>query len=815
MDGQPFENEHRRSDTDIRFGVAGMTCAGCALSAGKALNGVPGISDADVDFATERARVNLGQASAAAVVDAIKAAGYSPQTVQVDLDITGMTCAGCAATVEKSLTRVPGVVAANVNLAMERASVEVLGDDPRTDALMAAVTDAGYTAQSRASDAEVRRQQAAARDEQAAAAFRAEVRSLVAAAVLTAPLLAMMVLPHLGIAYALPAWAQFALAMPVQFWIGRRFYVGAWRSLRAGAGNMDLLVALGTSAAFALSTWIMLRDGIAATGHLYFEASAVIITLILAGKLLEQRAKRGTTQAIRALMDLRPERARVERDGSIREIAVEDVAEGDLVVVRPGERIPVDGVVVSGASEVDEALITGESAPVLKEKDDKVTGGAINGNGEMRIRATRVGEDSTLAKIVRLVENAQSGKAPVQRLVDRISAIFVPMVVAAAAVALIGWLITGAGFETAVINAVSVLVIACPCALGLATPTAIVAGTGAAARAGILIKDVGVLEFAHRLDTVAFDKTGTLTQGTPAVGKIHAFSSDEIALLRFAAAVQASSEHPLARAFTSAAKAKGIEVPAASNVSAHVGSGIEGIVERQQVLIGNRRMMSSNGVDVAAAENDIAGLEVSGETPVLIAIGGDLKGVIGIVDEMRTESPDAVRRLKNLGLRTLILSGDVVRVAEAVADAAGIEDVRASLQPDQKVSAINGLRDEGRVVAMVGDGINDAPALAAADVGIAMGSGSDAAMETAGITLMRSDPRLVAAAVDVARATWRRIRWNLFWAFAFNAAGIPLAALGYLSPAVAGLAMALSSVFVVTNSLLLRGWRPRFQEASQ
>ncbi|MGJ3261194.1 MAG: heavy metal translocating P-type ATPase [Rhodospirillales bacterium] len=805
----------RDSDTEtLAFGVSGMTCAGCASRAEKALKALPGLEDARVDFATERAVVARGRVPANDIRAAIVGAGFAAEQSGIELDIGGMTCAGCAANVEKALNAVPGVIDAEVNLAMERAHVTWLGHDVSSSVLVEAVEAAGYRAEPRATDAEMRRAQAARQAEEERRQLKRETAMVAVSIALTAPLLAMMVLPPLGIAYHVPAWLQLVLAAPVQFWIGARFYVGAYRSLKAGSGNMDVLVALGTSAAFALSTWIVLTEGIGTTSHLYYEASAVVVTLIVVGKLIESRAKRGTTEAIRKLMELRPERARVERNGTVAEVAVEDVAVDETVIVRPGERIPVDGVIEAGTSDADESLITGESEAVLKQPGDKVTGGAINGAGELRIRVSRVGEDTTLAKIVRLVENAQSGKAPVQRLVDRVSAIFVPVVVGIAFVAFAGWMTAGAGFEVAVINAVSVLVIACPCALGLATPTAIVAGTGAAARAGILIKDVAVLEQAHRVDTVAFDKTGTLTRGEPMLTDVVALTGDDAGVLGVAAAVQAGSEHPLARAVLAAAEERGIAYDPATGTRAHVGRGVEGNVGGVRVVIGNRAMMAEAGVDLTAAEDALARLETEGKTTVAVARDGAAIGVMAIRDEVRPESRAAIDLLKRLGVGSLMLSGDTQRVAEAIGDEIGLGDVKAGLKPEDKVAALRSLHDDGRHTAMVGDGINDAPALAAADVGIAMGSGTDAAMETAGITLMRPDPRLVAGAVQIARATWLRIRWNLFWAFIFNIIGLPLAAFGYLTPAVAGAAMAMSSITVVTSSLLLRGWRPSGLESS-
>ncbi len=794
---------------NLSFGVSGMSCAGCASRAERALRALPGLADARVDFATERATVERAGIAATEILKAVEDAGFHAELTGIDLDIGGMTCAGCASNVEKALLAVPGVVAADVNLAMERVHVTGLGRDIAGKTLIEAVEAAGYRAEARATDADVRRRQSALQAERDKRQLKKEAAMVVVSVLLTLPLLAMMVLPNLGFAYHVPAWLQLALCLPIQFWIGGRFYVGAWKALKAGSGNMDVLVALGTSSAFALSTWLIWRDGWHTTEHLYFEASAVVITLVIIGKLIESRAKRGTTEAIRTLMALRPERARVERDGSVTEIAVEAVLEGDLVIVRPGERIPVDGVVQAGTSEVDESLITGESISIAKTSGDTVTGGAINGPGELRITVTRIGEDTTLAKIVRLVENAQSGKAPVQRLVDRISAIFVPVVVAIAAIAFVSWLAADAGLEVAVINAVSVLVIACPCALGLATPTAIVAGTGAAARAGILIKDIAVLERAYAVDIVAFDKTGTLTKGSPALTDIVALDIAEDHLLEIAASVQSGSEHPLARAVVEAAAERTLKITSATGVRAHVGSGVEGTVDGIRVLIGNRSLMQTQAIDFAEATEALERLEAEGKTTVLVSVDGKIAGVLAIRDEIRAESAQAIALLRTQGISAVMLSGDAIRVAKTIGAEIGIDDVRGALKPDQKVAALEAFRTEGRHTAMVGDGINDAPALAAADVGIAMGSGSDAAMESASITLMRPDPRLVAGAMQIARATWLRVRWNLFWAFIFNVIGLPLAALGYLSPEIAGAAMALSSVTVVSSSLMLRGWRPQ------
>ncbi len=726
----------------------------------------------------------------------------------ISLDVRGMTCAACAGRIEKALRRVPGVAAADVNLALERADVTVR--EPSLDAatLVEAVEDAGYEASVREPDATA----GPSRSESDAALRHSERRDLLLlafSAALTIPLVLQMLAHPLGLPWRLSPLGEAILATPVQLVVGWRFYRGAWRALRNLSGNMDLLVALGTTAAWGFSIAMVALRGEAAHGHLYFEGSAVVLTMVMLGKWLEARAKRGTTAAIRELMALRPQTARVERNGGVVEVPIDRVAVGEVIVVRPGERIPVDASVIDGESEVDESLITGESLPLAKRPGDPLTGGAINGDGLLRARATAVGADTTLARIIHLVENAQTGKAPVQRLVDKVSAIFVPVVVAVALFTFAVWLIFGAPLEHALIAAVSVLVIACPCALGLATPTALVSGTGAAARAGILIRDVDALERAHRVDTVIFDKTGTLTAGRPELVAVTPLAAGERDLLAAAAAVQAGSEHPLARAFVARAGTLGISPGRARDVRARPGMGVAGTVDGRRVVIGNTAMLDAEGIATAEAMTGLTAIEQAGRTAVLVAIDHRLAGVAAVADPLRPEAAPAIADLKARHIQPVVLSGDAERVAAAVGRALGIEDVRGGVRPEDKAAAVETLRRHGRVVAMVGDGVNDAPALAAADVGIAVGSGTDVAMETAGVTLMRSDPRLVPAALDISRATWAKIRQNLFWAFVYNVIGVPLAAAGLLSPAFAGAAMALSSVCVVGNSLLLRTWRPR------
>ncbi|TQV72564.1 copper-translocating P-type ATPase [Denitrobaculum tricleocarpae] len=712
-----------------------------------------------------------------------------------------MTCSNCAQRVEKALRKVPGVLSADVNFALEKA--DVTGSVDRAT-LVESVRAAGYAA--------VEPDVSAGNVGAQTAGLSSELWQLVIAGLITVPFMAHMFLMMAGSDWGLSGWMQFVLASPVQFWIGKRFYLGAWSALRAGAANMDVLVALGTSAAFFYSLAVLLSaEGLLppalADGHLYFEAAVIVITLILAGKLLEARAKRSTASAIRELMALRPDTARVQRGGAEVVLPIAEVQRGDVIVVKPGEKIPVDGEVVEGSSDVDEALVTGESLPVLRAEGAAVIGGSLNGSGLLKLEARAVGEDSTLARIIRLVERAQSGKAPVQQLVDRISAVFVPVIVLIAVATLAGWLLAGAGFETALVAAVSVLVIACPCALGLATPTAIVAGTGAAAKAGILIKDVEALEHANRVTTVAFDKTGTVTEGLPAISDGATTDEDHLSLLQLAASAQRGSEHPLAKAFLRRAEEEALELLPVTAFESRPGRGILARVGNQALTIGNPAMMAEAGIALDALKPQGDRMAARGETPVFVAVDGSLRGVFALSDPLRETSAEAISHLQETGVRTLMLSGDNQTVVDLISRNLGVDRALGPLRPEDKVAELSRLRAEGQVVAMVGDGVNDAPALAEADLGIAMGSGSDVAMETASITLMRPDPRLVSAALRVARATIVKIRQNLFWAFIYNLICIPLAVSGLLNPAFAGAAMAFSSVSVVTNSLFLKRWK--------
>ena len=723
------------------------------------------------------------------------------------LPIEGMTCASCVARVEKALKQVPGVLSAEVNLALEAAQVSVVDGAATLSQLIAAVDKAGY----RASEIPT---SGAVPDASQAAKTSAPWWPIAVAAALSAPLALPMFGMLIGKSWMLDGWIQLLLATPVQFWLGARFYKAGWTAVRAGAGNMDLLVAVGTSAAYGLSVYMLLRHGDHGMPHLYFEASAVVITLVLLGKWLEARAKRQTTEAIRALNALRPETARLRRGGVDADVSIGEVRVGDLVVVRPGERIAVDGEILEGATEVDESLITGESLPVNKHAGDRVTGGAVNAEGLIVVRTTAIGAESTLARIVRMVESAQAKKAPIQRLVDQVSAVFVPVVIAIAFVTLLGWGFFTGDWETAILNAVAVLVIACPCALGLATPTAIMAGTGVAARHGILIKDAEALEVAHQVKIVAFDKTGTLTEGRPELVALEPLGVSRDAALAWAAAIQSGSEHPLAKAVTQLALKEQLGVPAASQVRAVAGRGMSAVVEGRELRLGSPRFMQELGVDLDDFAARAQALESEGRTVSWLAdVSGapQLLALLAFGDTLKASAAPAVASLHALGIQTALVTGDNRGSAEAVAKQLGIDIVHFQVLPENKAAIVGQLKDkltqDGGCVAMVGDGINDAPALAAADVGIAMSTGTDVAMQAAGITLMRGNPALVADAIDISRRTYAKIRQNLFWAFFYNVAGIPLAAFGLLSPVMAGAAMAFSSFSVVMNALLLRRWK--------
>ena len=740
----------------------------------------------------------------------IKTEPVASNTV-MDIGIGGMTCASCVARVEKALNKVPGVASASVNLATETARI-VVTDPALTDArLRRVVRDAGYEPRS------VEAAEAQANNNSPWTGFAPVGFGLVLSAPLVLPMLGDLWGQH----WMLPAWVQFALATPVQFILGARFYKAGWHALKALTGNMDLLVSLGTTAGWLLSVWLWLTAHEGHAPHLYFEGSAVVITLVLLGKWLEARAKRQTTEAIRALHALRPDKAHwISEDGEV-DVPVDEILKGDLIVVRPGERFPLDGELIEGQTQVDESMLTGEPLPVSKTAGAQLTGGSINGDGRVLMRVTAVGHETVLSHIIRLVEDAQAAKAPIQRLVDKVAEIFVPVVLLVALVTLGVWMLQGAQFETALIHAVAVLVIACPCALGLATPVAIMAGTGVAAKHGILIKDAQALEMAHRVQTMAFDKTGTLTVGQPRLThQVPAPGQDESIALHWAACVQSGSEHPLARAVLAAAQAQtqaqGLKLLTPADLAAVPGRGVQATVDGHHLLLGSLRWLQQEGLDTALWASEVATLQAQGATLSALAerTAAGVQGLLLLAfgDEPKVGAAEALLALRGRGLKLVMISGDNQAAAEAMARRLGLRpeegEVLADVLPGDKAAQVQKLREGGRIVAMVGDGVNDAPALAAADVGMAMGNGTDVAMHAAGITLMRGDVALVGAALDISARTVAKIRQNLFWAFAYNVAGIPLAALGYLNPVIAGGAMALSSVSVMANALLLKRWKP-------
>ncbi|MBB1075207.1 copper-translocating P-type ATPase [Rhodoferax sp. 4810] len=731
-----------------------------------------------------------------------------PENLRIDLGIHGMTCASCVARAERALKKVPGVQDVAVNLATESARILVAPSEQIEARLKRAVRDAGYepVAANAAIDAP---------SESAWAGFG----PVALGAVLSLPLMLPMLGDLFGQHWMLPAWLQFALATPVQFFLGARFYKAGWHALLARSGNMDLLVSIGTSAGWLLSVWLWLTSPPDAVPHLYFEASAVVITLVLLGKCLEARAKRQTTSAIRALHALRPDVAHLlGLDGEV-DVPIDEVLAGDELVVRPGERFAVDGKVIEGQTQVDESMLTGEPLPVAKQAGEPVTGGTLNGDGRVIVQVTAVGVDTVLANIIRLVEDAQAGKAPIQRLVDQVSAVFVPVVLVLALATFLGWWFSGTALEVAVIHAVTVLVIACPCALGLATPAAIMAGTGVAAQHGILIKDAQALELAHKARIVVFDKTGTLTVGHARLTDFVVLpSEDQAHWLSIAAALQSGSSHPLARAVVVAAQEKTMTLPPVSQIFSIPGKGLQGTVDGADYVIGNLLWIGELGGTLAAFTNELHTLQTRGATLAALArrdaAGLTVLALMAFGDEPKASAAAAVASLRTQGIRVMMLSGDNQAAAQAMAQRVGLlpDEVISDVLPGDKAAHITRLKQGGETVIMVGDGVNDAPALAAADVGIAManaGGGTDVAMHAAGITLMRGDLALVAAALDISHRTVAKIRQNLFWAFVYNVAGIPLAAFGVLNPVLAGAAMAMSSVSVMSNALLLKRWVPK------
>ncbi|MCX8007913.1 MAG: heavy metal translocating P-type ATPase [Coriobacteriia bacterium] len=838
---------------EATLAVTGMTCASCAAVIEKVVGRLEGVEDVAVNLANERMRASFDPAvvRVADIVAAVERAGYGAVPIderpaasattgkaRVTLAVTGMTCASCAAVIEKVVGRLEGVEDVAVNLANETA---VVAFDPArlgVDDLIAAVRRAGYDAAVRPEAATVLEgddaQRAAQREHE-----RRQVRLLSFAAALSVPLVAVTMLPPLmemvpsalaGLLAALglavePMQAMkilgFVLATPVQIVAGRPFYRGFWHALKRGTGNMDTLIAVGTSAAYLYSVAATFVPALMAE-PVFYETAALLITFVLLGKTLEARAKGRTGDAIRKLVGLAPKTARVVRGGVEMDVPVAEVVAGDTVVVRPGERVPVDGIVLEGRSSVDESMLTGEPIPVEKGPGDAVIGATVNKLGSFTMRATKVGRDTMLAQIVRLVEQAQGSKAPVQRFADRISAVFVPAVLATAAVTFLVWLLVVPRFADpamyaevtpfvkALLAATAVVVIACPCALGLATPTAIMVGTGKGAEVGVLFKNAEALETLHAVDAVVFDKTGTLTHGMPEVTDVVAFEGDESEVLRIALSLERASEHPLAEAIVAFARTRGVADERVESFAAVPGKGVTGVVGGLAAAVGTRSLMASVGVDPGPAEERIAALESEGKTVMLVAAGGRLVGLVAAADTIKPTSRVAVARLEDMGIAVYMITGDNGRTAAAIAAQAGIasERVLAEVLPDRKASEVARLQEGGRTVAMVGDGINDTPALAQADVGIAMGSGTDVALEAGDVVLVRDDLRDVVTAVELSRATMRKIRQNFFWALGYNTLGIPIAALGLLKPEIAGAAMAASSVSVVTSSLLLKRFRP-------
>ncbi|MDX1810940.1 MAG: heavy metal translocating P-type ATPase [Gammaproteobacteria bacterium] len=776
--------------------IEGMTCAACATRLEKVLNRIDG-AQANVNFASESAHIEYtGQNDLSAkVVDAVAKAGFKVPKQTLQLGIEGMTCASCAARLEKVLNRLPDVDA-TVNFASEEATVNYL---PTLDLeeIYSSIRKAGFSghlheAESREND-KLRKQKNA----------RKETLLFFISATLSLPFLIQMLfmLSEGGHQFIPPVW-QWVLATPVQFWIGKRFYVGAWNALRSGGANMDVLVALGTSTAYLFSSVVLFFE---LNQHIYFEASAMIITLVLMGKTLESRAKSKTSAAIESLIKLQPKTARLVKDDQVIEVNIDDVKTDDIFIIRAGENVPVDGLILEGHSTINESLLTGESMPVGKKASDKVFAGTLNQQGQLRCKATGVGSHTQLANIIRLVEQAQGSKAPIQKLADKVAAIFVPSVVTVSVISFaIGWWLLG-DFTQALINAVAVLVIACPCALGLATPTAIMVGTGRGAQTGILIKNAEALEQAEHISTLIVDKTGTLTEGAPTVTNIIATDScSSESILQIAATLEQGSEHPLAKAVLERCQLDNLKVKTISDFHAHTGEGVSGKIDETNYWLGSPSSVKNPDENL---RNTIARLESEGKTCIVLTSENNTLGAIAIADKLRTSSAEAIRRLQAMNIEVIMLTGDNENTAAAIAAQAGIDAYKANVKPEDKAEAVNQWRSRNKTVAMVGDGINDSPALAAADVSFAIGGGSDIAIEAADITLMQSDLNGVANAISLSKATISKIRQNLFFAFIYNIIGIPLAAFGMLNPVIAGAAMAMSSVSVVTNSLLLKRWQ--------
>ncbi|WP_339202756.1 heavy metal translocating P-type ATPase [Paenibacillus sp. FSL K6-3182] len=804
--------EATSSDTkQTSLQIIGMTCAACANRIEKGLNKLEGVSEANVNFAMERATViyDPSKTNIANMEQSIQKLGYSTAKESVDLQLVGMTCAACALKIEKALNKLPGITNATVNFAIETAHVEFNPSDVTLSDMQKRVEKLGYKA--------VPKQEVGDPAEHRQKEIKQQKRKLLISAILSLPLLWSMVTHFSFTSWIwmpeifMNPWFQLALATPVQFYVGKHFYVGAYKALRNKSANMDVLVALGTSAAYFYSLyltidWATMSGNMHHSPSMYYETSAVLITLVILGKLFEGLAKGRTSEAIKTLMGLQAKTALVVRDGQELTIPVEEVLTGDVVLVKPGEKVPVDGEVIEGTSAVDESMLTGESIPVDKKIGDHVIGATINKNGRLKVKATKVGKETALAQIIKVVEEAQGSKAPIQRVADVISGIFVPIVVGIALAAFVVWYfwISPGDFANALEIAIAILVIACPCALGLATPTSIMAGSGRAAELGVLFKGGEHLESTHKIDAIILDKTGTVTKGKPELTDVFVETMDEYAFLRLVGAAEKNSEHPLAEAIVSGILAKDIELPNADEFEAIPGYGIRAIVDGKEILAGTRKLMGKYSIQAEHAFEQMSILEQAGKTTMLFAIDGQYAGMVAVADTIKETSKEAVSRLKQMGIQVVMITGDNERTAQAIARQVGIDHVLAEVLPEGKAEEVKKLQAQGKKVAMVGDGINDAPALAMADIGMAIGTGTDVAMEAADITLMRGDLNSIPDAIFMSRKTMGNIRQNLFWALAYNSLGIPIAAIGLLAPWVAGAAMALSSVSVVLNALRLQ-----------
>ncbi|NLI73883.1 MAG: copper-translocating P-type ATPase [Euryarchaeota archaeon] len=831
MDDKPCDKECPLPTPGLRtsnFGIIGMNCASCVGSVEDAINGLPGIVDVSVNLTTERARVvyDPSKVSPKQITKAVENAGYRVVVNEVTISVGGMSCVSCAKAIEISLMEIEGIYSASVNLALERVTVNYNPESVTLSAIKSAIVEAGYTIlESETVDTE-----RAARERER----KGQLALLIFSLSFSIPTMLLMLsfdFLNLGETLGITEWQNiilFALATPVQFIAGYQFYIGTYRAILNRSANMDTLIAIGSSAAYFYSVIVTFFPSIFhLSQHTYFDSSAMIISLILFGKYLEAKAKGRTSEAIRNLVDLQAKTAYVVRDGEEIEVPVEDIKVGDVFIVRPGEKIATDGTVIDGISAVDESMLTGESIPIDKVAGSTVIGGSINHNGSLRVVADKIGKDTALSQIIKLVEDAQASKAPIQRYADRVSSWFVPAVIIIAVATFLIWNfylfnelgVEGDRFTFSLIVFISVLVISCPCALGLATPTAVMVGSGKGAENGILVKSGGALETAGKITTIVFDKTGTLTRGEPEVTDIVTYGVEESELLIMAASAEKGSEHPLGEAIVRYATDSGLIVPDANNFQSITGKGIRATVIDNEVLIGNRALMKIGEVDIRDAESTLEKLEGEGKTVMIISSNKRIVGLIGVADVLKETTIRAVKELKNMGIDIIMLTGDNRRTAAVIAAQAGIDDYIAEVLPENKAQEVARLQGEGHVVAMVGDGVNDAPALAQADVGIAIGSGTDVAMETGDIVLIRSDLLDVVAAIQLSRKTMQKIRQNLFWALGYNTAGIPIAAgilfpfFGILlNPIVAAAAMALSSVTVVSNAVLLKRYTPEIKK---